>query len=84
MNESTDPRPADGRPPAVGDLVVDTGRRGILARVMACDRGRYALRPARGGLEWDAGPDRVRPATASDVLADRMRAQGLLRPQDAR
>lgn len=69
---------------AAGDLVVDT-RRSALARVMAVGRTRYTLRPPHGGLEWDAPRDRVRPATASDELAERMRTKGLLTtPQDAR
>lgn len=69
---------------AKGDLVVDT-RRGELARVMAVEPDWYALRPPRGGLEWTARRAAVRPALASEVQAERMRARGLLSPrQDAR
>ncbi|MFD5555050.1 hypothetical protein ACFWIA_14590 [Streptomyces sp. NPDC127068] len=36
---------------------------------MATDTaGRYSLRPPRGGVEWDAPYEDVRPATVTDQL----------------
>jgi hypothetical protein len=68
----------------VGDLVVDTNRH-ELARVMAVEPDWCALRPPRGGLEWNARRGVVRPALASEEQAERMRTKGLLSPrQDAR
>lgn len=81
MRESTDTRPADRTVSARGDLVVDTHRR-ALARVMAVDRDWYALRPPNGGLEWTAVAASVRPATAREELAEKMRARGLLPASD--
>jgi hypothetical protein len=63
------PQPRRGLPRfAVGTVVVDE-RSGRVGEVM--DReGRYLqLRPLRGGREWDADPDRVRPATSAERLS---------------
>ncbi|AZK94463.1 MULTISPECIES: H/ACA ribonucleoprotein complex subunit GAR1/NAF1 [Streptomyces] len=54
--------------PRIGDTVRDTALKRI-GRVMDRFGSRYYLRPLNGGCEWDAHPDDLRPATASDVLA---------------
>ncbi|MFD7549026.1 hypothetical protein [Streptomyces sp. NPDC059816] len=52
----------------VGELAYDTRKR-ALGVVMATDTsGRYSLRPPRGGVEWDALYEDVRPATVTDQL----------------
>lgn len=55
----------------VGALVVDAAldRVGVLMGEVG---GRVQLRPVGGGLEWDAMPDEVRPATAYDELRARV------------
>ncbi|MFJ6568904.1 hypothetical protein ACIQNU_15900 [Streptomyces sp. NPDC091292] len=57
---------------SVGELAYDT-RREVLGVVMDTGTqtggGRYALRPPKGGIEWNASRADVRPAT----LADRIR-----------
>ncbi|MFE4663927.1 hypothetical protein ACFRI7_09565 [Streptomyces sp. NPDC056716] len=51
---------------SIGDLAFDTRTR-TLGIVM--DTGsRYWLRPPRGGIEWEASPADVRPATVADQL----------------
>ncbi|MFF2024886.1 hypothetical protein ACFVW2_24150 [Streptomyces sp. NPDC058171] len=53
---------------SVGELAYDTVK-GVLGVVMATDTaGRYSLRPPRGGVEWDAPYEDVRPATVTDQL----------------
>jgi len=49
------------RPPRLGALLHDTatGRLGVLMDVLG---GAFWLRPASGGLEWEARPCDVRPA----------------------
>jgi hypothetical protein len=49
------------RPPRLGALLHDTAasRLGVLMDVLG---GAYWLRPASGGLEWEARPCDVRPA----------------------
>ncbi|MET8678892.1 hypothetical protein ABZW18_15285 [Streptomyces sp. NPDC004647] len=51
----------------VGTLVADsgTGRVGVL---MGRVGPRMQLRPPHGGLEWEAEPDNVEPATTLDEL----------------
>jgi hypothetical protein len=67
----------DTRLAAVDDLVVDT-KTDAVACVMAVSRTKYSLRRPHGGLEWDAPLDRVRPATARELLAEQLRKRGLL------
>ncbi|MEU9333888.1 hypothetical protein AB0D49_12120 [Streptomyces sp. NPDC048290] len=56
---------------SIGDLAFDTRTR-ALGVVMDTGAdggdGRYALRPPRGGIEWYASHDDVRPATVADQL----------------
>ncbi|MBH1933652.1 hypothetical protein I5Q34_04975 [Streptomyces sp. AV19] len=55
-------------PPSPGDFVIGT-RTGRLGQVMADDGPRLQLRPPRGGLEWDAERNVVRPATDAERLS---------------
>lgn len=52
----------------VGELAYDTETRN-LGVVMEVFRNYYALRPPRGGIEWDALRDLTRRATNSDRIA---------------
>jgi hypothetical protein len=60
-----DGTPGDGM--GVGAFAYDA-RRGRVGEVMHISRNLYALRPAGGGLEWDARREDLRPATALDRL----------------
>jgi hypothetical protein len=62
-NSSTPPPSA----PWVGAWVVDT-RSDRLAVVTDVLQGRLYLRRPRGGVEWDALPVHIRPATSSEIL----------------
>lgn len=55
--------------PRTGSYVMDTTR-GVIGQVMDYDHDRtcFQLRPPKGGLEWDANPDDVRPATDRERL----------------
>ncbi|MFF0449687.1 hypothetical protein ACFYT4_25300 [Streptomyces sp. NPDC004609] len=53
---------------AVGSVVYDTVT-GVLGVVMEVYGTRCALRPPRGGREWDAFREEVRPATVADTLS---------------
>jgi hypothetical protein len=57
--------------PEVGDLVVDTARDKV-GEVMDGSGSYVQLRPPGGGLEWDARPDDLRLADASDRLRVRV------------
>ncbi|MEU5979618.1 hypothetical protein [Streptomyces sp. NPDC047315] len=52
----------------VGALAYDTETK-ALGVVMEAYRNYYALRPPRGGIEWDAPRDLTRPATLADQIA---------------
>lgn len=62
-------------PPVQGMTVYDEGadRFGTVAEVSPT--GLVFLRPLGGGLEWDARRESLRPATTSDLLAERVRAE---------
>ncbi len=57
--------------PAAGEWVVDThdDRTGLVKAVVD---GRLHLRTPSGGIEWQAMPAHVRPATASEALSARV------------
>ncbi|MFH8882175.1 hypothetical protein [Streptomyces californicus] len=57
--------------PKVGALVVDAGRAGRVGVFRGVAGPYWSLRPVCGGVEWEALPEHVRPATA----AERLRAQ---------
>jgi hypothetical protein len=59
---------------AHGVVVVDeaTGRRGTVADTTLSATYVY-LRPIGGGIEWRARREDIRPVTASEILADRLR-----------
>ncbi|ARF62407.1 hypothetical protein B1H20_14100 [Streptomyces violaceoruber] len=57
--------------PKVGALVVDAGRAGRVGVFRGVAGPYWSLRPVCGGVEWEALPEQVRPATA----AERLRAQ---------
>jgi hypothetical protein len=52
----------------LGDLVEDTGAQRV-GRVMGFEGPYVQLRPVDGGREWDARPERLRPATLAEVLS---------------
>lgn len=52
---------------AVGSVVFDTVT-GVVGVVMEVCGTRYALRPVRGGREWDAVREDIRPATTAESL----------------
>jgi hypothetical protein len=54
--------------PSVGDVVEDTDLNKV-GRVMGFEGGYVQLRPLGGGREWDADPDRLRPATPAQALS---------------
>ncbi|MBZ4321099.1 hypothetical protein [Streptomyces huiliensis] len=60
-------------PPAIGSYVADIERNKI-GQVMAGDQDLIQLRPVDGGLEWDAKPNTVRPATLEEVLSAKVKA----------
>ncbi|WP_308294000.1 hypothetical protein [Streptomyces sp. UNOC14_S4] len=64
--------------PAKGAFVIDL-RQDRLGQVMGHEGALLQLRPPRGGLEWDARADDVRPATETEKLtaksASRERAE---------
>jgi hypothetical protein len=51
-----------------------SGRYGTVADARMTP-GWVFLRPLGGGLEWQARREHVRPATASDLLAERLRSE---------
>ncbi|WP_432068251.1 hypothetical protein [Streptomyces sp. C10-9-1] len=53
--------------PAVGALVVDT-RADRLGEFRGVVGPYWSLRPIGGGVEWDAEPQRVRPADPTERL----------------
>jgi hypothetical protein len=57
--------------PGIGELAKDTttGRIGI---VMGAIGGRVQMRPVRGGLEWDAMPDKITALRAREELSARL------------
>ncbi|WP_405811228.1 hypothetical protein OG729_22245 [Streptomyces sp. NBC_00210] len=57
--------------PGIGELGRDTasGRIGV---VMGEIGGRVQIRPMRGGIEWDAMPDKVVPLSAREELSARL------------
>ncbi|MCX4821990.1 hypothetical protein OG883_19290 [Streptomyces sp. NBC_01142] len=57
--------------PGIGELAKDTasGRIGVL---MGETGGRVQMRPIRGGIEWDAMPDKVAALSAREELSARL------------
>ncbi|MGW1713249.1 hypothetical protein [Streptomyces sp. NPDC002156] len=56
----------------VDALVVDTSRGDKIGYVMGHEGPYVQLRPPGGGLEWDADPTGVRPATDTEALRARV------------
>ncbi|MFJ9338429.1 hypothetical protein ACIRP0_03940 [Streptomyces sp. NPDC101733] len=54
--------------PPTGTLVVDTGRGDRLGEFRGTAGPYWALRPVRGGPEWEAVPGDVRPADPMERL----------------
>lgn len=54
--------------PRLGDTVEDTST-GKFGKVMGNDGPYVQLRPIGGGLEWDAQPDDLQPATDAQALS---------------
>lgn len=59
--------------PTVGDTVEDTST-GKFGKVMGHDGPYVQLRPIGGGLEWDAKPGDVQPATDAQALSSAIAA----------
>ncbi|MFD5147984.1 hypothetical protein [Streptomyces sp. NPDC058401] len=55
-------------PPAPGTLVVDTSRGDRVGEFRGLAGPYWALRPVRGGPEWEAEPRNVRPADPMERL----------------
>ncbi|CAM5543113.1 hypothetical protein SAVIM338S_04331 [Streptomyces avidinii] len=55
-------------PPAPGTLVVDTSRGDRVGEFRGLAGPYWALRPVRGGPEWEAEPHAVRPADPMERL----------------
>lgn len=53
--------------PRLGETVEDTGTRKI-GKVMGFQGPYVQLRPAAGGMEWDAEPQNLRPVATTDSL----------------
>ncbi|MFI6949469.1 hypothetical protein [Streptomyces sp. NPDC050422] len=75
MSEESGPPAAQEspQPPPPGTLVVDASRgdRDRVGEFRGVAGPYWMLRPARGGSEWEASPERVRPATPAERLAAR-------------
>ncbi|WP_373681625.1 hypothetical protein [Streptomyces sp. b94] len=57
--------------PGLGALVVDTGRGDRVGEFRGVVGPYWSLRPVGGGTEWEAEPQRVRPA----LLMEQLRAR---------
>ncbi|MFF5876620.1 hypothetical protein ACIQ9M_19530 [Streptomyces californicus] len=57
--------------PSVGTLMVDAGRAGRVGVFRGVAGPYWSLRPVCGGVEWEARPEHVRPATAAERLRAR-------------
>ncbi|MFI9271260.1 hypothetical protein ACIGXM_11185 [Kitasatospora sp. NPDC052896] len=57
--------------PSTGTFVVDMKTRRTMI-VMDFRDGKLYIRPPAGGIEWQRGPDEVRPADRSEVLRARV------------
>ncbi|MER6913732.1 hypothetical protein ABT354_18850 [Streptomyces sp. NPDC000594] len=57
--------------PEVGTLALDSVTRRV-GTVMGHVGPYVQLRPPEGGLEWDACPEDIQPASASDRLRERV------------
>ncbi|MCC3773192.1 hypothetical protein [Streptomyces sp. UNOC14_S4] len=57
----------------VGSYVVDKTRE-VVAQVMGHEGPHFQLRPPKGGCEWEAVPEDVRPATLREVLRAKVQA----------
>lgn len=67
-----DPIPSaapDPRPRLSPGTVVRDEQRDRIGEVMGAEGPYLQLRPLGGGREWDAEPDRVRPATTAERLS---------------
>lgn len=54
--------------PAPGTVVVDTSRDDLVGEFRGLAGPNWALRPVRGGPEWEAEPRDVRPADPMERL----------------
>ncbi|WTE47073.1 hypothetical protein OH768_45215 [Streptomyces sp. NBC_01622] len=56
----------------INTLVVDTSRGDKIGYVMGHEGPYVQLRPPGGGVEWDAAPEEVRPASETELLRARV------------
>lgn len=65
--EATDTGPGSYEP-RLHDTVMDAGAKKV-GKVMGLVGPYVQLRPVGGGLEWDARPENLRPATTAEALS---------------
>lgn len=67
--------PTDGQKlthvPSPGTLMVDVGHGDRVGEFQGAVGPYWSLRPIGGGPEWEAAPERVRPATGAERLSAR-------------
>ncbi|MFC9860823.1 MULTISPECIES: hypothetical protein [unclassified Streptomyces] len=56
------------RVPTPGTLMVDTSRKDRVGEFRGVAGPYWALRPVRGGVEWEADPEHLRPANRIERL----------------
>ncbi|MEU1089463.1 hypothetical protein ACFYPN_03875 [Streptomyces sp. NPDC005576] len=67
--ENASPNAMGGPPtPALGAVLVDTGRQDRVGEFRGISGPYWAIRPLSGGLEWEAAPEQVRPANPMERL----------------
>ncbi|WP_327268499.1 hypothetical protein OG233_11500 [Streptomyces sp. NBC_01218] len=54
--------------PAPGTLMVDVSRGDRVGEFRGVSGPYWAIRPVRGGLEWEVAPENTRPATPTERL----------------
>ncbi len=66
--EEQDAMTPDAYEPRLGDTVEDTAARKF-GKVTGFVGPYVQLRPIGGGIEWDARPEKLRPATSEEALS---------------
>lgn len=66
--ENVSPNAQGPRTPVLGAVMVDTSRQDRVGEFRGLSGPYWAIRPLGGGLEWEAAPGDVRPATPIERL----------------
>ncbi|MGW2838019.1 hypothetical protein ACWCWD_09505 [Streptomyces sp. NPDC001493] len=66
--ENVSPNAVGPPPPVLGAVMVDTSRQDRVGEFRGRSGPYWAIRPLAGGLEWEAAPECVRPATPIERL----------------